>query len=79
MPRDCRLTDTNPRIGPDAKGNTKSYSLGDGAADMIAHLRFDLGLSALYVCRHLREFHGAPTPPAALLACIAGVTPAARR
>ncbi len=65
-------TDTNPK-GLDEKGNTVSYSLGDGAIDEIAYLRFDLGLSALYVCRHMRDSHGVPTPPAALLAMIAGV------
>lgn len=70
--------DTNPRTEPDEKGNTTVYSLGAGMADMVAHLRFDLGLSALYVCRHLRGFHGAPTPPGALLACVAGVKPESR-
>ena len=65
--------DTNPRVGPDEKGNEKSYTLGDGMVEFIVHLRFDLGLSALYVSRHLRDYHRAPTPPGALLALIAGV------
>lgn len=66
-------TDTSPRIGPDEKGNTHSYTFGDGMVQFVVHLRFDLGLSALYVCRHLRDYHRAPTPPGALLALIAGV------
>ena len=67
----------DPRIGLkinlDDKGNTKSYTLGEGMIEFVQHLRFDLGLSALYICRHMRGYHGAPTPPGVLLALVAGL------
>ncbi len=64
--------DKNP-VRIDKDGNKIDYSFTEETVEFVEHLRYDLGLSALYTCRHLRDHFGAPTPPAALLALIASV------
>ncbi len=53
----------------------KFYSLGAEAIRLVAQLRFGLGLSMLYVHRHLHSYLGLPTPAGPLLGCIASVEP----
>ena len=66
-------SDEGPVKGCDA-GRTVYYSLAGDAREMVAYLRFSLGLSVRFVHRHFRDRLGASIPSDALLGCIAKVT-----
>jgi hypothetical protein len=58
-------------------GAVVNHSFTENTIDFVAFLRYDLGLSVLHVYRYLKDYQGAPTPPAALYACIGRVRPRA--